>query len=73
MSTKSDVEALAQATLNLAKEIRMELQLPEKFKAERELEELIAKQDFVASVARGVMGKGSPEDVENAKKALGIK
>lgn len=72
MSNPSDVLALATATLNLAQEIRRELHLPEKFKAERELQALIAKHDFVASVARGVMGKGSPEDVENAKKALGM-
>ena len=69
---KDNIIAIAKATLGLAVEIRQQLRLPEKFKAERELQTIIEHEDFVASAARGMMGKGSAEDIENAKRALGM-
>jgi hypothetical protein len=69
--SRDAVRKLAEATLHLAVELRRELRLPEKLKAEKELEALIAYEDSLAAVARGVMGTGSEADVELAKKALG--
>ena len=67
-----EVEDLARATLALAIEIRRELRLPEKFKAEKVLEEILVKQDAVAAMARALRGTGSPEDVALTQQILGM-
>ncbi len=69
--TDPTTRKLAEATLRLAVEVRKELRLPEKLKAEKELEALLAYDDSIAAVARAVMGKGSAADNELAKTALG--